>query len=105
MNTMQFLMAILNWLQADPSHIVVAASALAALTPTPAPNTPWGRVYKMLELLALNFLHAKETGVNTASVAQEVIAILSKMKPPAPTAAPVATPPAAPAPAVSQPTA
>lgn len=105
MNTMQFLMAILNWLQADPSHVVVAASALAALTPTPTPNTPWGRVYKVLELLALNFLHAKETGVNTASVAQEVIAILSKMKPPAPAAAPVVTPPAAPAPAVSQPTA
>jgi len=103
MNTMQFLMAILNWLQADPSHLVVAASALAALTPTPSPNTPWGRAYKVLELLALNFLHAKETGVNATSVAEEVVAILTKAKAaaPAPTApvapkpAPVVTPPTA----------
>jgi|SRR6185437_7351355 len=105
MTTAEFVQSVWAWVAADPSHIVVAASAIAALTPTPAPNTPWGRAYKVMELLALNFLHAKETGVNTASVAQEVIAILSKMKPPAPAAAPVVTPPAAPAPAVSQPTA
>jgi hypothetical protein len=82
MNTIQFLMAILNWMQADPSHLVVAASALAALTPTPAPNTPWGRAYKVLELLAINFMHAKETGVNAASVAEEVAAILAKQQAP-----------------------
>lgn len=89
MNTMQFLMAILNWLQADPSHVVVAASALAALTPTPAPNTTWGRAYKVLDLIAINFMHAKETGVNAASVAEEVAAILAKPQAPA---APVVNP-------------
>lgn len=78
MNTMEFLLAILNWLQADPSHAVVAASAIAALTPTPAPNTAWGRGYKVIELLAMNFMHAKETGVDAASVAEEVAAILAK---------------------------
>lgn len=92
MNTLQFLMAILNWLQADPSHVVVAASALAALTPTPAPGTPWGRAYKVLELLAMNFLHAKETGVNAASVAEEVAAILAKQAAPVPIAPAVAVP-------------
>lgn len=98
MNTAQFLMAILNWLQADPSHVMVAASALAALTPTPAPNTAWGRAYKVIELLAMNFLHAKDTGVNAASVAEEVAAILAKTKASAPATAPVLTS----SPAVSQ---
>lgn len=83
MNTTQFLMAVLNWLQADPSHALVAASAFAALTPTPSPNTVWGRVYKVIDLLALNFMHAKETGVNAASVAEEVAAILAKQSAPA----------------------
>lgn len=80
MSTMQFLNAILAWLQADPSHLVVLASALAALTPTPAPNTLAGRVYKMLDLLALNFLHAKSTGVALPDVAQQVAAILAQQK-------------------------
>lgn len=88
MNTIQFLMAILNWLQADPSHVVVLASALAALTPTPAPNTLAGRVYKLLDLFALNFMHAKSTGVALPDVAQQVAAILEQKKPTAPVTPP-----------------
>lgn len=70
MNTMQFLMMIFNWLQADPSHVVVAASALAALTPTPTPNTPAARLYKVIDLLAINFLHAKSTGADMSAKQQ-----------------------------------
>lgn len=80
MNTMQFLNAILAWLQSDPSHLIVLASALAALTPTPAPNTTAGRIYKLLDLFALNFMHAKSTGVSLPDVAQQVAAMLEKQK-------------------------
>lgn len=86
MNTMQFLMTILNWLQADPSHAMVAASAIAAVTKTPDPNTTWGKVYKVIEVIALNVLHAKETGVvqpaDVEKVAQQVAAILAKQATP-----------------------
>lgn len=80
MNTMQFLMAVLNWLESDPSHVVVAASAIAALTPTPNPASRAGRLYKLLEVLALNFLRAKETGITPAAVAEQVIALLEQKK-------------------------
>ena len=80
MTTVQFLNSIMAWLSADPSHVVVLASALAALTPTPAPNTLAGRIYKLLDLLALNFLHAKSTGVALPDVAQQVAAILAQQK-------------------------
>lgn len=80
MNTLQFLNSIFAWLQADPSHVIVLASALAALTPTPAPGTTAGRIYKLLDLLALNFLHAKSTGVALPEVAQQVAAILEQQK-------------------------
>jgi hypothetical protein len=96
MNTIQFLMAIVNWLQADPSHLVVAASALAAITPTPNPATPWGRAYKVLELLAMNFLHAKETGTAPADIGKamaQVAAILAKQQAPAAEPTPIVTNP------------
>lgn len=82
MNTMQFINTIISWLLADPSHLVVAASALAALTPTPSPDTPYGRIYRVLDLLALNFLHAKSTGtaVTIADIESQVVAILAKQK-------------------------
>jgi hypothetical protein len=80
MTTLQFFTGLLDWLLADPSHIVAAASALAAIIPTPDPATPLGKLYKLVDLFALNVLHAKETG----------------MRPAAPPAAPPPTP-AAPA--------
>lgn len=90
MNTMQFLTAILNWLQADPVHASAAAMLVVSLTPTPNPATPWGKVYKIIELIGLNFGHAKETGLNAASIADEVAALIAKQTPPAPTPAPAA---------------
>ncbi|PYE21323.1 hypothetical protein C7410_115166 [Paraburkholderia silvatlantica] len=67
MNTVQFVMMVLNWLQGDPTHIVAAAALLNSLIPTPNPMTTAGKVYKVLELLALSFLRAKETGVPAQS--------------------------------------
>jgi hypothetical protein len=100
MTTMQFINSIISWLQADPSHIIVLASALAALTPTPNPNTIAGRAYKVLDLFALNFLHAKSTGVTMPDVAQQVASILEQMKPAPlpPVVAPAPVVAAAPAP-------
>jgi hypothetical protein len=80
MNTIQFFMSIYNWLMADPSHIVAAASAIAAVTPTPNPASPAGKVYKVLEVFALNFLHAKDTGVTAAQALAQVQSILEKNK-------------------------
>jgi hypothetical protein len=42
--------------------IVTGASALAALTPTPKDDTFLGKVYKLVDWLALNVGKAKETG-------------------------------------------
>ena len=80
MNTLQFLQEVYNWLMASPANIVAAASILAAITPTPNPNTPVGKAYKVLELLAFNFLHAKDTGVTAAQALQQVQQILEKNK-------------------------
>lgn len=62
MNTIQFLTAVLDWLLADPAHIVVTASIVAALTPTPDPGSIAGKLYKVIDLLALNILRAKQGG-------------------------------------------
>lgn len=42
--------------------IVAAASAIAALTPTPADDTFVGKAYKVIDWLALNVFKAKDTG-------------------------------------------
>jgi len=63
MTTVQFLEAVLDWLQSDPSHLVVAASAVAAIAPTPDPATPLGKLFKVVDLIALNVIHAKDQGV------------------------------------------
>lgn len=78
MNTPQFLMEVYNWLMASPANIVCAASVLAAVTPTPNPDTPFGKVYRLLELFAFNFLHAKDTGVTAAQALSQVQQILEK---------------------------
>ena len=41
---------------------VTLASAIAAVTPTPAEGTLLSKVYKLVDLLALNIGKAKETG-------------------------------------------
>ena len=40
--------------------VVSAASAFCASTPTPAANTRWGKLYKIIELAAMNIGRAKE---------------------------------------------
>lgn len=42
--------------------VVALASAICALTPTPPPNTVWGKVYKVIEFLAINIGKAKQPG-------------------------------------------
>ena len=42
--------------------IVAAASAIAALTPTPADDTFVGKAYKVIDWLALHVFKAKDTG-------------------------------------------
>ncbi len=67
MNSVQFIESIADWLLADPAHIVVAASVIAALTPTPDPASAFGKIYRLLDLLALNILRAKDTAATPPS--------------------------------------
>jgi hypothetical protein len=58
---------ILQFIQTQPWYGVVAAvialaSAIAAITPTPAEGSTFGKLYKIVDLLALNFGKAKDTG-------------------------------------------
>lgn len=78
MNTIQFGMAVLDWLQSDPSHVVVAASAVAAMTPTPVPGTMYAKLYKIVDLFAVNVFRAKDTGVTPAAVAEQLAELLAK---------------------------
>lgn len=66
MDALNAAQAALDWLLADPTHIVAAAAALAALTPTPDPATVGGKLYRILDILALNFLRAKDSGAPAA---------------------------------------
>ena len=42
--------------------IVIAASLVISLTPTPAPGTALARIYRAIEIAALVFGRAKQTG-------------------------------------------
>lgn len=42
--------------------IIAAASAIAALTPTPKDDTLIGKAYKIIDWLALNVIKAKDKG-------------------------------------------
>lgn len=60
-------MNILNWIITNASDligvattIVAAASAIAALTPTPKDNTWVAKIYKVVDWLALNVGKAKD---------------------------------------------
>jgi hypothetical protein len=39
---------------------VSAASAFVALSPTPKAGSKWSKVYKVIEVVAINVLHAKD---------------------------------------------
>lgn len=65
--------AVLNWLIAHPAIIAAfatnfLASTLCALTRTPDPNTRWGKIYVVLEILAGNILNAKDSGRGKSSL-------------------------------------
>lgn len=47
------------WIAAATA-VVSAASAIAALTPTPKDDELAGKLYRIVDVLALNVLHAKE---------------------------------------------
>lgn len=89
MTTPQFLLSIWNWLMTDYTHPIAAAGFLCMLTPTPAPTSWLSKPYKALEFVAMNVLHAKETGTSATSIAEEVAAILAKPQAPV---APVVNP-------------
>ncbi len=42
--------------------VIAAASAIAALTPTPADDTFIGKIYKLIDWCALNIFKAKDSG-------------------------------------------
>lgn len=45
--------------------VIAAASAVAALTPTPADDHFLGRAYRFIDMLALNLGHAKDQAGST----------------------------------------
>lgn len=58
----------LEFVQSQPwynvvSSVVALASAIAALTTTPNPNSKFAWVYKIIDFLALNVGKAKDKGV------------------------------------------
>jgi hypothetical protein len=62
-------MKALLWLSAHADQIIAAltsivtgASAIAALTPTPKDDTFVGKLYKIIDFLALNIGKAKDKG-------------------------------------------
>ena len=66
---MEKVMAIYQWVLANSgtiittaTAIVAAASAIAALTPTPKDDGIIKKAYKLIDWLALNVGKAKETG-------------------------------------------
>lgn len=85
MTTQDFISSVLDWLLADPTHFVTAASAIAALTPTPAPNGILGKLYQIIDILALNILHAKELGTpNSGNATPSAAGAASVLPAPAP---------------------
>lgn len=58
---------ILQFIQTQPwfgvvAAVVTLASAIAAITPTPAEGSTLGKIYKIIDLLALNIGKAKDKG-------------------------------------------
>ena len=44
--------------------VIAAASSIVAITPTPRDDKIVGQLYKVLEIIALNIGHAKQTAPN-----------------------------------------
>lgn len=76
MTTIEFFTTGYAWLMSDWTHPITAAAAVAALTPTPKPGTWLSKAYKVIDVLAINVLHAKSTGVSSTALAEEVANLL-----------------------------
>jgi len=72
MSTPDFFIHIYAWLMSDWTHPIVAAAAFTAVTPTPKAGTWLAHVYKVVDALALNVLHAKATGVSPQALAEQI---------------------------------
>lgn len=59
---MEFIPDSLEGWMVVVSAVIAAASAIAAVTPTPKDDTVIGKMYRVVDLLALNFGRAKEKG-------------------------------------------
>lgn len=59
--------------------LVTAASAFCAATLTPPPNTTWGRVYRLIELLGMLIGKAKEQGTPIPTLADFQTAIIGEI--------------------------
>lgn len=82
MTTVEFFTSGYAWLMADWTHPIAAAAFFTAATPTPKPGTWMAKAYKVVDVVAVNVLHAKSTGVNTADLAAQVAAALAAQQPP-----------------------
>ena len=61
---LEFLQWVIGWIQVVP-WLVMGASIIAALTPTPADDVFVGKLYKILDWFAINVGKAKEQAQNS----------------------------------------
>ena len=59
-----FLQWVIGWIQVLP-WLVMGASIIAALTPTPADDKIVGKFYKIIDWFAINVGKAKENAKNS----------------------------------------
>ena len=60
---LEFLQWVIGWIQVIP-WLVMGASIIAALTPTPADDKLVGKLYKILDWFAINVGKAKQNAKN-----------------------------------------
>ena len=61
---LSFLQWVIGWIQVL-TWLVMGASIIAALTPTPADDKIVGKLYKIIDLFAINVGKAKEDAKNS----------------------------------------